>query len=105
MARQWSDKQIRQTIRRLEPWHAGFICHYADRVIACQQQQRIVLRRDSGFSGQLWYWILTHLLVERGSLFNTRQFVRATLWQMAQHYQLDFRQLVAGPPVRLNACR
>lgn len=96
MAWQWSDKQIRQTIRRLEPWHAGFICHYADRVIACQQQQRIVLRQDSGFSGQLWYWILTHLLVERGSLFNTRQFVRATLWQMAQHYQLDFRQLVAG---------
>lgn len=96
MAWQWSDRHIRQTIRRLEPWHAGFICHYADRVVACQQQQRIVLRQDSGFSGQLWYWILTHLLVERGTLFNTRQFVRATLWQMAQHYQLDFRQLVAG---------
>lgn len=96
MAWQWSDRHIRQTIRRLEPWHAGFICHYADRVIASQQQQRIVLRQDSGFSGQLWYWILTHLLVERGTLFNTRQFVRATLWQMAQHYQLDFRQLVAG---------
>lgn len=96
MAWQWSDKHIRQTIRRLEPWHAGFICHYADRVVACQQQQRIVQRQDSGFSGQLWYWILTHLLVERGTLFNTRQFVRATLWQMAQHYQLDFHQLVAG---------
>lgn len=96
IAWQWSERHIRQTVRRLEPWHAGFICHYADRVIASQQQQRIVLRQDSGFSGQLWYWILTHLLVERGTLFNTRQFVRATLWQMAQHYQLDFHQLVTS---------
>lgn len=96
IAWQWSERHIRQTVRRLEPWHAGFICHYADRVIASQQQQRIVLCQDSGFSGQLWYWILTHLLVERGTLFNTRQFVRATLWQMAQHYQLDFHQLVTS---------
>ncbi|MCA7012171.1 hypothetical protein LF934_05880 [Dickeya dadantii] len=96
IAWQWGDHRLRRTVALLEPWHARFICRYADQVRDSQRRYAIVRQQDSGFGAHLWYWILTHLLVDRGTLFNTQQFVHSTLWQMAQHYQLDFQTLVAG---------
>ncbi|MBO8134903.1 contractile injection system tape measure protein [Dickeya fangzhongdai] len=95
IAWQWGDNRLRRTVTLLEPWHARFICRYADQVRDSQQRYAIVRRQDSGFGAHLWYWILTHLLVDLGTLFNTQQFVHSTLWQMAQHYQLDFQTLIA----------
>lgn len=103
---QWGEQRTRKVVQVLEPWNANFIQSYADNLLNAQQQnitvsvshrgqsQDSTIPRDSDFKNQLWYWILTHLLVERGSLFNTQQFVRSTLWQMAQHYQLDFSVLL-----------
>lgn len=106
---QWGEQRTRRSVQVLEPWNANFICSYADNLVQAQQQathtqtvgraaplsSSFPAQNDRTFKTQLWYWILTHLLVERGSLFNTQQFVRATLWQMAQHYQLDFTELLS----------
>ncbi|MGM3182021.1 contractile injection system tape measure protein [Dickeya oryzae] len=95
IAWQWGDNRLCRTVTLLEPWHARFICRYADQVRDSQRRYALVRQQDSRFGTHLWYWILTHLLVDRGTLFNTQQFVYSTLWQMAQHYQLDFQTLVA----------
>ncbi|MDW6002500.1 contractile injection system tape measure protein [Vibrio mangrovi] len=91
---QWGESRIRRTIQILEPWHADFIHRYADNLALSQQQQPFTGVHLRELKSNIWYWILTHLLVERGTLFNTLQFVRSTLFQMAQHYQLDFSALL-----------
>nr|WP_290444181.1 contractile injection system tape measure protein [Pseudoalteromonas sp. XMcav2-N] len=91
---QWGEERTRKTVQILEPWNAQFICSYADNMLLVQRQPDSSLPADSNLQTHLWYWILTHLLVDRGTLFNTLQFVRATLWQLAQHYQLPFSQLL-----------
>lgn len=79
-------------VKVLEPHHFDTIDDYAQRLVALQKQhsgdQQLVLARRS------WYWILTHLLTERGSLFNTTSFVLSTLSQMAHHYRLDLELLL-----------
>ncbi|CAM4139376.1 contractile injection system tape measure protein [Pseudoalteromonas byunsanensis] len=92
---QWGEARTRKTVQVLEPWNAQFICSYADNVILAQRQSQSLIPKDSHLQTHLWYWILTHLLVDRGTLFNTSQFVKATLWQMAQHYQISFYDLLA----------
>ncbi|OHU84956.1 MULTISPECIES: contractile injection system tape measure protein [Pseudoalteromonas] len=91
---QWGEARTRKTVQILEPWNAQFICSYADNILLAQQQPQSRIPKDSNLQTHLWYWVLTHLLVDRGTLFNTSQFVRATLWQMAQHYQLSFHDLL-----------
>ncbi|AZZ98478.1 contractile injection system tape measure protein [Pseudoalteromonas sp. R3] len=91
---QWGEERTRKTVQILEPWNAQFICGYADNMLLAQRQPDSKLPADSNLQTHLWYWILTHLLVDRGTLFNTLQFVRATLWQLAQHYQIPFSQLL-----------
>ncbi|KUI96884.1 hypothetical protein VRK_40650 [Vibrio sp. MEBiC08052] len=91
---QWGEPRIRTTIQILEPWHADFIHRYADHLALSEQQKPLGGTHSRTLKSNIWYWILTHLLVERGTLFNTLQFVRSTLFQMAQHEQLDFSTLV-----------
>ncbi|NOU50284.1 hypothetical protein HG263_06980 [Pseudoalteromonas sp. JBTF-M23] len=91
---QWGEARTRKTVQILEPWNAQFICSYADNILLAQRQPQSPIPQDSHLQTHLWYWILTHLLVDRGTLFNTSQFVRATLWQTAQHYQISFYDLL-----------
>ncbi|SIO96202.1 contractile injection system tape measure protein [Vibrio spartinae] len=91
---QWGEPRIRVTIQLLEPWHSEFILRYADHLALSEQQQPSGGMHSRTLKSNIWYWILTHLLVERGTLFNTLQFVRSTLFQMAQHEQLDFSTLL-----------
>jgi hypothetical protein len=91
---QWGEPRVQRTIHLLEPWHADFIHRYADNLAHSQQQKPFVNTHHRELKTNIWYWILTHLLVERGTLFNTLQFVRSTLYQMAQHYQMDFSDLL-----------
>jgi hypothetical protein len=89
---QYYPEPLNEVIKVLEPYHHQVIDNFAERLIELQQQHsnsgRLAARRQS------WYWILTHLLVERGSLFNTTAFVMSTVQQMAHHYQLDYATLL-----------
>ncbi len=87
-------------VHLLEPWQGDFICSYADNVIAAHSRQskqtrnKIATTNTTEFKNELWYVILTHLLVDRGTIFNTVAFVSSTLRRLAQHYNIEFSVLV-----------
>lgn len=86
---------VRKLVQLLEPWQGGFICAYADNLFKVQVQRPLATDSALEFRQHIWFTILTYLLVERGTLFNTIAFMRATLWQTAQRYQIDYQQLLA----------
>ncbi len=93
---QLGEKRVKKIIRLLEPQHADFIDAYADNLRLMQEQkQQFPSQNQQEFRQQIWLNILTYLLVDRGTLFNTIAFVRATLHGFADHYQLDYHLLLA----------
>ncbi|MBU1621441.1 MAG: hypothetical protein KJ556_04150 [Gammaproteobacteria bacterium] len=91
---QLGEARIRSIIRLLEPWQGDFICIFADDLFTLQQERHLPASGASVFRESVWLTILKHLLVDRGTLFNTTSFVRANLWQVAQHYQIDYQRLL-----------
>lgn len=94
IVRQCGEPRVRKIIHLLEPWQGDFICSFADNLFVAQVQRQIPRTGLSDYKEHTWLNILTYLLVDRGSLFNTTAFVRANLWQTAQHYQLDYHELL-----------
>lgn len=94
IVRQCGEPGVRRIIHCLEPWHGDFICTFADNLFVAQAQRKIPRTGASEYREHTWLNILTYLLVDRGSLFNTTAFVRANLWQTAQHYRLDYHELL-----------
>lgn len=91
---QLGEARIRSIIRLLEPWQGDFICIFADDLFTLQEERHLPASGAAAFRGSVWLTILKHLLVDRGTLFNTTSFVRANLWQVAQHYQIDYQRLL-----------
>lgn len=86
---QTGEPRVRRVVRLLEPGHADFICSYADGLFAVQAQRKLASVDSGAFRSDTWIDILGHLLVDRGTLFNTMSFVQANLRAMAQRYHLD----------------
>lgn len=94
IAWQYQPTAIRKIIAALEPSHHEYIIVFADNLQDLQSKTQQPKSDSALFKHQSWFWILTHLLVERGSLFNAIAFVESTLLQMANNYQLDYHTLL-----------
>lgn len=95
IVRQCGEARVQKIIHLLEPWEGDFICLFAENLFAAQAERQIPQAAASEYREHTWLNILTFLLVDRGSLFNTAAFVRTNLQRTAQHYQLDYRELLA----------
>lgn len=91
---QLGEVRIRCIVQLLEPWQGDFICAFADNLFVLQEKQELFPSSASSFRDLVWLTILKHILVDRGTLFNTAAFVRANLWQVAQAYQIDYHSLL-----------
>ena len=94
IAWQYLSVVIKKIIAVLEPEHHEYVFAFADNLQNLQAKTPALKNDRKVFERQSWFWILTHLLVERGSLFNTMAFVESTLMQMANSYQLDYAFLL-----------
>ena len=92
---QLGENRVKKIIHLVEPLHSEFIFSYAENLNQIQVGNKLPLQGGSEFRQQTWLCILSYLLVDRGTLFNTIAFVRATIQQFAQRYQLDYRSLLA----------
>lgn len=66
---QFSEQHIRSVIGILEPGEAPFIIGYHTEVVKVQQEKQVVRSEESDFRKAVWVFILTYLLVDRGSHF------------------------------------
>lgn len=94
LVRQLGEKRVRRIIALLEPWQSRFICTWADNLFVLQKERQSPTVDTAEFKQHTWFNILTHLLVDRGTLFNTMTFVRANLQRSAMHYRIDYNSLL-----------
>jgi hypothetical protein len=85
---------IRSLVETLEPDEAAFIFVYYTDIIHIQSTEQFFRQEISEFEKNLWVFIFTYLLVDRGSNFNRKIFVKSTLGQMARQYNLEYGELI-----------
>ncbi len=91
---QYEEDGTKKIVVALEPDNHDRIFQFADNLFDIQSSGQLVQDSPKSFRREAWLWILTHLLVERGALFNTVEFDRSILRQMADHYQFDYQTLL-----------
>ena len=91
---QLRDEQIKKVIKVLEPWHGGFICEYADNVITIMEGSDKVVQQKNRLRMDVWLVILETILIDRGTIFNTVQFVAGTLKRLAMQYNIEYTSLL-----------
>ncbi|RAM67138.1 hypothetical protein RB25_06950 [Herbaspirillum rubrisubalbicans] len=94
IVRQFGVARLRRLIHVQAPWHADWICGYADQIMQIQKTENVPDATPSQYQELTWQFILTYLLIDRGSLFNTANFIRAHLGLLAQHYRIAYAQLL-----------
>jgi hypothetical protein len=94
LVRQFSESQLEKIVRVLEPSEAAFIIAYAHDVDAVHKKKPLVQESGEGFRKAKWLVIFTYLLIERGSQFNRRAFLKSTIAGFAAHYNLDYGTLL-----------
>jgi hypothetical protein len=91
---QFSESFIRRIVRLVEPAESEFIFNYKANINKVHQQQPIVKTDSESFHKELWVFILTFLLVEKGSLFSRKEFVRSTLKKIAARFNTTYHELI-----------
>lgn len=94
LAWQFPESTLQLIIRLLEQGHYAVVIAYIKELSQLQEDQQLVTAGATPFRQALYEFVLTYLLVERGSRFNTKSFVASTLRQMASRYQLSYAQLL-----------
>ncbi|MEP2935613.1 MAG: contractile injection system tape measure protein [Gilvibacter sp.] len=94
LAFQIKSEVLRMVVTKLEPSYATEVFDFIEEVTTIQQQSNLVHETQSQFAKNMWYWVLTHLLVERGSAFNQKEFAKSTLVQMGNHINTSYEDLI-----------
>jgi hypothetical protein len=96
LANQLPDGLMQQAVQLLEPQQGNWINRAVSEMRKVQQQKNLIQEDRSRFARVLWEFVLHSLIVERGSYFNTRAFVKSLLQQMAAHYDITYQALLLG---------
>ncbi len=91
---QLSEEQIRSFISILEPAEAEFIFDYHAEVIRTQRQKQLIKNEETEFKKAVWEFIVTYLIVDRGSHFNRKEFVKNTLMSIAANFNVSYEGLL-----------
>jgi hypothetical protein len=92
---QFTEQQIKYIIIILEPEEAEFIFDYQQNLVQVQREVILVKNEESDFKKAVWLLILSFLIIDRGSHFNRKEFVKNMLINMAAHFNTDFSELLA----------
>lgn len=95
LAFQFKTDVLELVVAKLEPSYATEIFNFMDEVSLVQKQSNLVHEEQGQFAKNMWYWVLTHLLVERGSAFNQKEFAKSTLVQLGNHINTSYEDLLA----------
>lgn len=94
LVRQFSEDALHRIVEVLEPTEAAFIIGYADTLQKEHREEAFVPSTLQDFQEAKWEFILQQLLVDHGSEFNRREFVRGTLQAMAGRFRVAYEELL-----------
>ncbi|MDC0713302.1 contractile injection system tape measure protein [Stigmatella sp. ncwal1] len=95
LALQLTEPGLQGVVRVLERSHAPFVLSYLEEWERHQSAESFLPAAQQDFRVAKWEFVLAYLLVECGSRFNTRMFVRSTISAMAQRFNVDYGELLA----------
>lgn len=95
LAFQSSEEDMKKVIITIIPAEASTILAYKKKITEIQQDQQIIKTDAVDFGSAVSFFILTYLLLEQGSLFSQKIFIKSVLAQMAAHYNVSYRSVLS----------
>ena len=94
IAWQFSDAIIKKIIAGLEPNNHQQIITFSEEFVKIQEKETIVQTSTNDLKKNIWLWILNYLFTERGTIFNKVAFLRSTIAQMANHFNISYDAMI-----------
>ncbi|KRD10392.1 hypothetical protein ASE21_11850 [Flavobacterium sp. Root901] len=94
IAWQFDERNTNKIIAALEPNNSGTILEFSSIITSLQVKETIVQTSAASFKKNLYFFILNFLLLERGTLFNKVAFMKSSILQMANHYNIAYSELI-----------
>lgn len=94
IAWQFREKTIISVINALEPAYRQVLYDYTQELELTDSPVTTIQAQSEDFKRAKYFFALTYLFVEKGSVFNTRNFVRSLLKQLSAHYNMDYREFL-----------
>ncbi|AYL99040.1 contractile injection system tape measure protein [Mucilaginibacter celer] len=93
VAWQFTEPNIVKIVKGLEPGRNAQIINFSTEFNKIQVKESIVKTGNTDFRKNLWLWILNYLFTERGTIFNKVAFLKSSIRQMADHYNIGYLEL------------
>jgi len=94
LAWQFNDVIIKKIIAGLEPNNHQQIISFSEEFVKVQEKETIVQTSTNDLKKNIWLWILNYLFTDRGTIFNKVAFVRNTVEQMANHFNVSYEAML-----------
>lgn len=94
MAWQLDELIIIKIIEGLETGNHQQIIKFSEELTQIQQQETLVPANKNDFKKNLWFWILNYLFTDRGTIFNKVSFMKSSIQQMSNHYNVAYFELL-----------
>lgn len=91
---QFDESNITKIIAALEPNNSNTIIEFTSIMTNLQVKETIIQTSAADFKKNLWFFIFNFLLLERGTLFNKLAFMKSSILQMANHYNISYAELI-----------
>ena len=85
-----SQAQLERLIQALAPNEAKQVIEAAKNIEKVQQKRKVVATDNRTYRNKIWEFVLTYLLIDRGTAFNQKMFVQATLARLAHHFNIEY---------------
>lgn len=94
MAWQLQESIILKIIEGLETSNHNQIIKFSEELTKIQQQEALVPANENEFKRNVWFWILNYLFTDRGTIFNKVAFMKSSIQQMSNHYNVSYSELL-----------
>jgi hypothetical protein len=88
------EELLTELVHVVIPAHAAEVVSYGRTLQRAHATRPIIASDAAGFRRARWRFFLDTLVLQHGSAFNTRAFIRATLERLAAHYNTTYDALV-----------
>ncbi|SEB37452.1 hypothetical protein SAMN04489761_0255 [Tenacibaculum sp. MAR_2009_124] len=94
IAWQFEERNIMALVQNFEQSNYKYVKDVTGELIKIQEKENVVQIGIQDFKRNIWFWVLNYLFVERGTMFNKYAFVKSAIKQMANHFNLEYNELL-----------
>lgn len=91
---QLAEKQLVRIVEIVQPTEAAFIVETIEKIDVTRRREVFIKTDSLSFRHGLWQFVLAYILEDRGSYFNTREFVKSMLFRISDHFNMERVQLI-----------